>query len=539
MSHSQRSVSRRRLLQTVPVAAAVGVAGCSSSGESSSDSTTTTTTSPTTSASTTQSTSSQSTTTTTEPEPEPLPNIEKQTIQRDKAAISHLSTVVSGSVTWPSNTNISPTNDALLGIWESGDSSIRFDTDATYTAEDSDGTSSGSYVTYEGALTVIQSDGTSITYTYTITQESSGRVLELFYEGERTARYEQTGGTSWSVGPVEAARNLIIVADDEPDATTEGGEMKSASTGTGFIVSPDGYLVTNAHVVNADTSPEAELYGRLAYASRRGLRESLADADYTDSQRVQVEDILLEKLMTYYREHAQISGAETSFNVLNGEAGPDDEIQVESWSASVETQGTVVTEANGEQSWGRDIAILDVDQENLPSVTLGSATDLSTGDELFVVGYPDIGIGDYFEDREQTLKPTLTKGVVSARRRLNSGVNTIQTDAAINGGNSGGPIYNDEGEVVGVATFSPVDYDIEQIQFGLPIEIATGFMAELGIENSSGQMDTAYDAALEAYWKGFCEDAKPKFQTALDLYPDHPYAQQYIDDCNSGDAPGQ
>jgi TolA-binding protein len=52
-------------------------------------------------------------------------------------------------------------------------------------------------------------------------------------------------------------------------------------------------------------------------------------------------------------------------------------------------------------------------------------------------------------------------------------------------------------------------------------------------------MDTAFDEGIEAYWRGDCETATEKFQTALDRYPGHPYAQDFIDDCESGDAPGQ
>jgi serine protease Do len=156
---------------------------------------------------------------------------------------------------------------------------------------------------------------------------------------------------------------------------------------------------------------------------------------------------------------------------------------------------------------------------------------VGTGDSIFVIGYPDIGIQSLFETREQTLAPTLTSGVVSARRTLKSGIDAIQTDAAINSGNSGGPMYNSDGEVVGIATFGPTDYDIEQIQFGLPIEVVTAMLGGIGVSNHSGELDTAFDAGIEAFWRGDCQTVSERMEQVLTLRPDHPYAQQYIDDC--------
>ncbi|WP_158855178.1 S1C family serine protease [Halorhabdus sp. CUG00001] len=528
--HGRSKLSRRRVLRSATAAVAVGIAGCTGSD----DETPTSTSTPTATATPTG--------TVTETATPELPNIEKQTIQRDKAAITHINSRVSGTVAWPEMTTIYPSD--LYGTWNlnNGDEQIRFNRDRSFSITGQNGDFGGEYVVRQGPRVVLQTDGGETAgYNYQRADQGETAILELSRNGELVGRYERTAAPDLDV--LEVVQDAKLRRDERESAGTESGQLQNGATGSGFIVSPDGYIVTNAHVVLADDDPENLLYQHLASitagAIRESLAESFADSDLTDTETQEIENTLYEKLMDYYIEYSELSGVETEFNALNGRATPDDDIAVESWSAEVLDQGTVVEEVNGEPTWGRDVAVLKVDQTNLPSVTMGSAEGVEAGDELFVIGYPNIGIQDLFEDREQALQPTLTTGIVSARRRLNSGINTIQTDAAINSGNSGGPMYNSDGEVVGIATFGPSDANIQEIKFGLPIEVATEMLAGLGVENESGELDTAFDDGLLAYWRGDCETATTKMETVLDLYPDHPYAQEYIDDCESGDAPGQ
>ena len=91
-----------------------------------------------------------------------------------------------------------------------------------------------------------------------------------------------------------------------------------------------------------------------------------------------------------------------------------------------------------------DVAIIKIDGHNLPSVKLGDSKTLEVGDWVLAVGNP---FG---------LMQTVTAGIVSAKGRSDMGIlpyeDFIQTDAAINKGNSGGPLVNIEGEVIGLNT---------------------------------------------------------------------------------------
>ena len=119
-----------------------------------------------------------------------------------------------------------------------------------------------------------------------------------------------------------------------------------------------------------------------------------------------------------------------------------------------------------------DIALIKIDSPtDLPFVKLGDSDDLKVGEWVMAIGNP---FG---------LSQTVTVGIVSAKwRKLNAGPyeNFIQTDAAINQGNSGGPLFNTRGEVVGVNTaiFSTTGGNIG-IGFATPINLVKSVVAQL------------------------------------------------------------
>ena len=124
-----------------------------------------------------------------------------------------------------------------------------------------------------------------------------------------------------------------------------------------------------------------------------------------------------------------------------------------------------------------DIALLKVDAQELPYVQLGSSSELLVGDQVVAIGN---ALGE--------LTSTLTVGYVSAKDRIvatdGSTINMIQTDAAINSGNSGGPLFNMKGEVVGITTAkysgtSSSGASIEGIGFAIPMDDVIGMIEDL------------------------------------------------------------
>ncbi len=118
-----------------------------------------------------------------------------------------------------------------------------------------------------------------------------------------------------------------------------------------------------------------------------------------------------------------------------------------------------------------DIAVLKVDAKNLPVVTLGKTSELKVGEWVLAIGSP---FG--FEN-------TVTAGVVSAKGRTlpdDSAVPFIQTDVAVNPGNSGGPLFNTRGQVVGINSqiYSRTG-GYQGVSFAIPIDLATRIQQEI------------------------------------------------------------
>ncbi len=192
----------------------------------------------------------------------------------------------------------------------------------------------------------------------------------------------------------------VVAVSSTIQSTVYGQTRQGTSSGSGFIISDDGYVVTNRHVVEGATDVTVTL--------------STGD-EYT----------------------AKVVGSDS----LN------------------------------------DVALLKVEATGLPAVKLGSSDDLSIGDMVCAIGNP---LG--------SLTATLTVGYVSGKDRQvttdNSTINMIQTDAAINSGNSGGPLFNMYGEVVGItsAKYSGTTSSgasIEGISFAIPIDDVMSIIDDL------------------------------------------------------------
>lgn len=124
-----------------------------------------------------------------------------------------------------------------------------------------------------------------------------------------------------------------------------------------------------------------------------------------------------------------------------------------------------------------DIAVLSVDKNKIISVAkMGKSGKLRVGDTVFAVGAP----------LDEAYSWSVTRGILSGKDRLvevsltNSKVSdyimsVIQTDAAINSGNSGGPLSNSNGEVVGITSMKLVSDGVEGMGFAIPIETALNY----------------------------------------------------------------
>jgi S1-C subfamily serine protease len=125
-----------------------------------------------------------------------------------------------------------------------------------------------------------------------------------------------------------------------------------------------------------------------------------------------------------------------------------------------------------------DLALLELPTERAPSVALGSIVGMTMGDTLFTMGAP------------RHMAYSLSRGIVSFLKRPFGSVSYLQTDLPFNGGSSGGPVLNERGELVAIASF--VVRDTQGVSFALPIDYAAAH------EVARVQRDASCSASLRA-----------------------------------------
>lgn len=122
----------------------------------------------------------------------------------------------------------------------------------------------------------------------------------------------------------------------------------------------------------------------------------------------------------------------------------------------------------------RDLAIVRIAGFNLPILELGDSGSLKVGEPLVIVGSP------------RGLEGTVTAGILSSVRDSGQGFEVLQTDAAVNPGNSGGPLVNNKGQVIGVVSFKL--RSAEGLNFAFPINYVRGMLSSLHEPMSLEQM---------------------------------------------------
>jgi serine protease Do len=190
-----------------------------------------------------------------------------------------------------------------------------------------------------------------------------------------------------------SVREKLAKTDDKATSADKPDVVRSNSFGSGFIVSPNGYILTNAHVVSQATQL------RVTLKDKRELPARIVGEDATT-----------------------------------------------------------------------DVAVLKVDAVDLPTVAIGNPAAVRVGEPVAAIGSP---FG--FEH-------SVTAGIVSAKSRNVDDllVPFIQTDAAVNPGNSGGPLFNAEGKVIGInSRIWTRSGGFQGLSFAIPIDLAMRIAEDL------------------------------------------------------------
>ena len=254
---------------------------------------------------------------------------------------------------------------------------------------------------------------------------SSDKPIVPSVETKNVSNETATANDIYSVG----CRQTVGISLEITSSNIFGQTSSSAVAGTGFIITSDGYIMTNYHVI-----------------------EPAYENNY--------------KITVLFKDGTSYDASVTGFE---------------------------------EDS---DVAVLKIDANDLSPVSIGNSDNIAVGDSVFAIGHP-LGELDF----------SMTSGRVSAldrsitADRSSAPINMFQFDAAINSGNSGGPVFNESGEVIGIATAKVGSSGVEGLGFAIPINEAADIANELitkgyvsGKAYLGVDIDTRYTSVYAQYY---------------------------------------
>jgi hypothetical protein len=297
---------------------------------------------------------------------------------------------------------------------------------------------------------------------------------------------------------------------------------------SGFFATPGGYLVTAAHCVKmARGEMLSELEGAALPSFIR--KDEAGSLRNFENHHVPLNQAIVRLLDTisqeWFQQHTQLVRVSTAVTV---------ELAVK--GKSLAQPGTKALPAavvsTGAQFPGRDFAVLKVrGYRGLPSLALGDATSLQVGDLLYVDGFPGTVSENLAFTAQSRKAPTFTEGPLNAVRTTTSGVHYMQTQAPAYEGNSGGPVLNASGQVVGILIAGSVDPNTHQIVAGeeyvLPSGVLAAALARLGVHATAAPVTSTYAVALGNFYRSHYSSALQGFQQVQADFPGHPYAAGY------------
>lgn len=173
----------------------------------------------------------------------------------------------------------------------------------------------------------------------------------------------------------------------------------------------------------------------------------------------------------------------TNTHVVINDAIPCEDITVKIANESVCAKIIKLGDDNGGHGTGVDLALIKLDfvPYNATIIERGDFNKVRTGEQVFVIGN---SLGD---------GTCITSGIVSDKRRMLEGKTLMMTDCAINGGNSGGPIFNKDGVAIGVIVSSRLNNGAptEGMNYAIPMDIVEMFLNGNGpiIKQTGGRFD--------------------------------------------------
>jgi serine protease Do len=285
-------------------------------------------------------------------------------------------------------------------------------------------------------------------------------------------------------------------------ATPAGRFQESiGGSGTGFFITADGYIATNAHVVSSINDGDAK--------AKEALRRALF-AELDKKFGAQLQKLSRAQLGEFVKGIELVELKKLAYVVLpNG-----DHLNYE-------------IKQFGAPGTGRDCALIKVKTDSAPSLPIGDSSRSQVEDPIVVLGYPGVADFEGLLDEKSQLEASVTDGAISSLKRAASGEPILQISAPITHGNSGGPAIDQHGSVIGLATFG----NQGEVQ-GFNFLVASATLAELikaaGLDLKPSPTSETWRAGLAHYWNDEYTEAIGRFEEVDTAFPAHSEARNLI-----------
>lgn len=291
--------------------------------------------------------------------------------------------------------------------------------------------------------------------------------------------------------------------DSEVDSYLQKTDYQTVvgGLGSGAVISSDGYIVTNAHVVEPTKMEEKDIVNE-AFKQMVSDYANTYGYDYNT-------------LFDYMSYLTSYTGVKNVLKVIM--PGGD------SYDGEIKSYGAPINE-------GKDVAVLKIEAKNLPTIPLGNSDSIQNQDNVWVIGYPAAADVDILSP-ESALVSSMNEGQISATSKTTeSGSPVIQLNAAATHGNSGGPVINDKGQIIGLLTGSGTvnGQEVQGFNFAVPVNTVKEFVNQAGVRNMKSETNTLFQEGLTYYWGGYYKNALNKFEAVQRIYPKQSEVANYI-----------
>lgn len=327
------------------------------------------------------------------------------------------------------------------------------------------------------------------------------------------------------------------------------GDGCDGGSGTGFIVSSDGVIGTNGHVVSSSAKDilsqiiDPDTFARMLEIEGYTTDEVNAIVDnLVNSQNGQA--VAQAAILKLSDKDLKYQNQQDFYIVSLGTEAPDFEPIIKNRkfdNTSTIKNATLlgmdydfndqINIAQGKGFTRSDVALLKVEGSNYPITRMGSLNGIAQGSALTVIGFPGASEGNGLT-KDDKLQVTITNGVVSSIRDSNGGGKKIvQSDAKISHGNSGGPTFSQSGDVIGVATYvlSGAENGDADYSYMRDIQDIKDLASEKSVKfDTNSTTQKAWEAGLDEFFKAHYTKAIKQFGKVKNMYKPHTLADQYI-----------